>query len=281
MNYKSKFGISTFSPLFKFYTERICNKCICEVTLFGTDESYIIPNTNIMNLYFLCCDCYKNVDNIIFKVKNNENNKNDRYCDCCGNKFKDKDEYYSDQDLFDICLECLNNTNIKNIFIKTTNNSFIFTNREYILKYKDIELTIPDVFKDKIKKYEETYFSYINSLVKPIDINFNVLEWRLFTELDEHHYIEAYCGFIVRCVKNNHQIASIVSDDHGRVAFNIAFNSIEEYFNEKKKWEDNQNAYIMEVNNDSDSECDDDLILTVNSFPIYYRQQKNLSFYYG
>ena len=90
-------------------------------------------------------------------------------------------------------------------------------------------------FDEKIKKYEETYFSYINSLVKPIDINFNVLEWRLFTELDEHHYIEAYCGFIVRCVKNNHQIASIVSDDHGRVAFNIAFNSIEEYFNEKKK----------------------------------------------
>jgi hypothetical protein len=82
---------------------------------------------------------------------------------------------------------------------------------------------------------------------------------------------DAWTAFIVDCSPTtNGRVASVVNDDHGRIAIDIVFNNIQEYKVAYDKWK-------MERNSAEKS----DEILDLDEFSGFIRISRNLDLYYG
>lgn len=287
-----------FIELIKDERDR-CDECNININDIG-----YITRGNGYDSPLLCSNCYNNMD-----IKNVHFNKEEWWhatCDCC---FKhiigDALELFEKAHL---CNKCSKTYNFKDIFLKfdinNNNNNIIYTDggREEILIYNNnIELQVPDIVYKEYEFEENRYdsitesmahawFDIIFSLVKMPNIEFNCFEWRILTNLESVPCFDAMCCFAIRCVKNNHQIASIVMDNHGRVAMDIVFENIDEYLKEKKLFEkqlrpEEERLKCKELLEKKFTEKfyaeNEHIMNATDSFSVYYRLKLGLSLYYG
>ena len=81
------------------------------------------------------------------------------------------------------------------------------------------------------------------------------------------------------CSQSKHPVASILSDDHGRVAMNVVYDTYEDYLREKKEF----NSLNDMIAFDADLCLDDEKENKENTgnFAEYVRMKRGIRFYYG
>ena len=117
----------------------------------------------------------------------------------------------------------------------------------------------------------------------------NPQAWALIVPFSEVPSFDAMCSLAVRCQSGHpHQIASVVSDDHGRYAMNIIYENQLDYLKDLKEWEETRDKdiepYIKEVEenfSETGSSNDDTIMKATDSYAVYIRFKRNLSCYYG
>lgn len=136
----------------------------------------------------------------------------------------------------------------------------------------------------------EAFYELIDCIVRPPSYDWNPKEWAMISTLDDIPSYGAMCGFAVRCIRDKHQIASVVSDNHGRVAVNIVFDNICAFLDAQKVWRENlapepKRLELLETVAQSFAtthSCDDDLVASAtDSFAVYLRLTLKLCTYYG
>jgi hypothetical protein len=220
----------------------------------------------------VCSECYP------YFYKNLTNTNEDsryKYCDVCIQDIGEN-AYYTNEDAgYDVCQPCYN---YKRPFGVNVNQSGLETDREqYIIaKYLDYDaLTIPPQLLSEItSERNQLFIELLGSLVRLPDTYENILEWTLITDLTpcEHH--DAECGFAINLI--NDKVASILSDNHGRVAMNVVYDNYEDYLREEAEFNQLNDTFAF----NSELSLDDKEENTHN-FGEYVRRNRGLSFYYG
>lgn len=229
----------------------------------------------------LCEKCYSKKPEELCEIDNNACGT----CDICYQNVKGKAYNINYSALF--CIKCIDN--MHSGLVKS--DDLIITDRGFLCKFKECDLYIPDILKDRILE-KESFYELIESIVRPPTNHSNLAEWRLFSEFKNNTYIDAECAFAIRCVENNTQVASVLMDDHGRIAMNIIFQSVDEFINAENEWKNNFSEtdrlkYVEEMNKqmEDNDECDevDNLLIAKASdnFEVYSRLIRNLACYYG
>ena len=149
------------------------------------------------------------------------------------------------------------------------------------------ELKVPDELKDKVTlKRIESWFRDFDELVSTDDKINNICTWLPFTDIYEIPNFNAATMLVVNCnIKNNGQVASVVFDDHGRMAVNIIFDTFEEYQKGITEWKENKlseeetKELLVKVKNNVAEE--EDIANTCEEFSGYARLIRKLEMYYG
>jgi len=210
------------------------------------------------------------------------------YCVVCDDSLRAPNPMYSTQskDYFSdayrsiyVCENCYktNKTHLVNV-----NQSGIENDREqYIIaKHLDYDaLTMPPQLLSKITtERNQLFIELLDSLTRLPDTYDNILEWTLITDLTpcEHH--DAECGFAINLI--NHKVASILSDNHGRVAMNVVYDNYEDYLREKEAFDQKPHTITLDPYYCCESD-DETTELTTKNFGEYIRRKHKLGFYYG
>ena len=221
----------------------------------------------------VCSECYPTFyDNL---VNTNENGQY-KYCDVCIQDIGEKPYYYTNEDArYDVCQACYNS---KRPFGVNINQSGIETDRDHyiIAKHLDYNSIHPPLLSEITIERNKLFIDLLDSIVRLPDTYNNILEWTLMSDLNpcEHH--DAECGFAVNLIDPNHQVASILSDDHGRVSMNVVYDTYEDYLREKNEF----NSLNDVIAFDSDL-CLDDKKENTDNFAEYVRMKRRIRFYYG
>lgn len=216
----------------------------------------------------VCSECYPTF------YKNLTNTNEDscyKYCDVCIQDIGEN-AYYTNEDAgYDVCEPCYKSNRP---FGVNVNQSGIENERgQYIIaKHLDYEqLNIPS---EITAERNQLFIELLDSLVRLPDTYDNILEWTLITDLVPCEHNDAECGFAINLI--NHKVASVLSDNHGRVAMNVVYDSYEDYLREKEEFNSINNIFAF------DSElCFDDKEENTENFGEYVRRKRGLSFYYG
>ncbi len=124
----------------------------------------------------------------------------------------------------------------------------IETDREYLYLFDtNYAYHVPEALRDKILS-EDAFYDLIDSLVRPSSYDCNLAEWRLFSNFDPVPSYYAECAWAVRCVEGHNEVASVVTDNHGRVAMNIAFTSVEDYLKAELEWQNTRPTEMPGLN---------------------------------
>jgi hypothetical protein len=223
----------------------------------------------------VCSECYPTFyDNL---VNTNENGQY-KYCDVCIQDIGEKPYYYTNEDAgYDVCATCYTT---KRPFGVNINQMGFQTDRDKYIIAKHITYdNIPQHLLSEITaERNKIFIDLLDSIVRLPDTFNNILEWTLITDLTtcEHHHAE--CGFAVNVIDPKHPIASILSDDHGRVAMNVVYDTYEDYLREKEEYI-NMNESVCSRSSDSSSSSSSSN--NKISFAEYIRTQRNIRFYYG
>lgn len=226
----------------------------------------------------LCEKCYSKKPEELCKV----DYKACGTCDICYQYVNGKAYSINHSALF--CIKCV--SNIHRALVK--NNDLIKTERDFLYRFKECDLYIPDALKEYNLKKEE-FYELIDSIVRPPTNDANLAEWVLINDFNQVPEFPANCTFAIRCVENNTQVASVVMDDHGRIAMNIIFQSVDEFINAENEWKNNFSekdrlVYAEQVAQEfeNDDSCDEILIAKASdNFAVYSRLIRKLSLYYG
>lgn len=233
-----------------------CNGC----KTLRLENNHVAPSSWYRNFFTdkdVCGDCYGELYSK-FLLNNDSNNRYGRICDVCIQNIRNDELLYTiPNTTFDACEQCYNS---KRPFGININQSGFMTDRDgYILaKHIDPSLyTVPQELTSQItEERNKEFIDMLDCIVRPPDNYTNILEWTLLTDMEDCVNHHASCGLAINCVDQNHPVASIVSDDHGRVAMNILYNSYTEYLNAIRDWKP-------------------------MSFPEAIRSDRNMMFYYG
>lgn len=219
-------------------------------------------------------------------------------CNFCGNKQGGGCKWYCNRiSDIDMCMKCYED----DLFDKYTKIEDIERNwmcerggLDPVLIVMDEvkELKVPEELKDKVTTERvESWFQDFDELVSIDDKINNICTWLPFTDVYEIPNYSAATMLVVNCdIKNNGQVASVVFDDHGRMAVNIIFDTFEEYQKDVKEWKENQlseedrSKLLKKVKNDFKEKHEaeeEDLAHTCEEFSGYIRLIKKLNMYYG
>jgi len=144
----------------------------------------------------------------------------------------------------------------------------------------------PAALRDRILPAKE-YICVLCDLVRPPSYDWNAADWTLISDFDEVPSFDARCAF---ALSRDGKVASVVSDDHGRYAMNILFNTPEDFLQAEAEWkaalpsEEQRAATAEEVARcfEEDHSCEEDLVAkATDSFAVYTRLMRKLSMYYG
>nr|QBK86467.1 MAG: hypothetical protein LCMAC102_02620 [Marseillevirus LCMAC102] len=163
----------------------------------------------------------------------------------------------------------------------------------YCFKMSKVKiLDIPEQLKDNInenviKEWLESFDAIASIDEKIVKIN----EWIPFTNVYDIPHFPARTQLLVNCSKKrNGQIASIVRDDHGRMAIDIIYDNMKEYLKDYEKWKENrlskedQQSMSDQVAKDFKETWtaeEDDMASICDEFSGYIRLTKKLKMYYG
>lgn len=254
------------------------------------DVIYHLLNSN--ESIDLCSGCYEKLPDLLEKRDSSY-----RICEICFQQIHPiEPECWGLSDYFDSCTSCL--PNVKKAFypitrevLMDTRMKLIYTDRDYMYLYVDVkadDIVIPLEVTDRIR--DNFIEEYLECIVRPPSFDWNPAEWKMISDLDKMPSYSASCGFAVRCIRNCHHVASIVSDNHGRMAMNQVFDNISDFLEAEQKWqammkssEDRLRiADEVDKNFKETYSCDDSLIMdATDSFAVYIRVQRNMSMYYG
>ena len=226
-------------------------------------------------------------------------------CDCC---FRDinKTSGTTCWRLYElnICTECFSTVDYTRLFMKITVDAegkghtetpVVYNDREYMFRYgvtaKEGALVIP---KQLTVHDEEETLNAMDALVRPPSYDFNGAEWRFISDMSEVPCYAAECALAVRCVAGNHQVASVVCDDHGRMAMNIVWETIEAFLHEEGAWRKMRKACPVQPEEEREEQkaeilsflnkgsCEEGLMMAAtDSFAVFVRLGRKLSMYYG
>lgn len=186
---------------------------------------------------------------------------------------------------------------LHSIFASHTDTGLIKTERDYLYIFDDnIKLDIPSVLSDRMLS-PDALSDDIDSIVRPPMANSNLAEWRMFTPYTDVPSFCALCAWAVRCVNlrpdlptGKYEIASMLCDNHGRIAMNIIGLELTEFLAAEEEWdktrpsEEQRQEYLTQVSESfaKTHSCDDDLMASAaDSFAVYYRLKHRLPLYYG
>lgn len=260
------------------FSDLECHGCQAELLVdeFSGVTIYHLLNTD--DDIALCQSCYDKLPDLLTKT--------DVCLSCCKLCFEDMDtksEFWNLGEFY-TCTECLPMAKrafipltrevLSNIYCTRRGCTYRYSNQTNLVFPSVIMADAPDILK------------YLDSLVRPPYFDWDAAEWRFCSKLDEVPSYNAECGFAVRCIENQHQVASIVCDNHGRTAMNIVFNSVEEFLEAEEQWRSErlpEDERINAVKAVQDTRrCDNSLLLNAtNSFAVYTRIKRCLPMYYG
>jgi len=202
----------------------------------------------------------------------------------------------------DVCKECNENCSfygkLKGKLVLVTDN-IISCNRTSANILLDIsyveERKIPDELLDIITQEKIDDWTDLLSAIAHLEPNFKefgpVKQWTLFTDLyDIPHCGGAMTGLLVDCsVNTNGRVASLVSDNHGRIGIDIIYSSFDDYKQAFNDWSNNrlkgeelqEKIKELEEDDEDDDVEDDDIKLICTEFSGYIRLHLNKDTYYG
>lgn len=204
----------------------------------------------------ICSECYPHFyENL---VNTNENGRY-KYCDVCIQDIGENPYYANEEAEYDVCVACFN---AKRTFGVNVNQSGIETNRDAYIIAKHIEYDdVPSEFLSEITvERNKSFVNMMRSIVRAPDTLENILEWTLISDIIQCEHHDAECGFAVNVIDPKHPVASVLSDDHGRVAMNVVYETYGDYLREKNEY-NKQNDMI--------------------NFAEYIRMKRGIRFYYG
>lgn len=232
----------------------------------------------------LCSDCFKTWDTHFEPM---EGRFESHTCDCCeqymtalGVKLGDEGE---------VCAKCWEDreNTVLPCFLKFAQGAnVVVTDRECFFDNADVEVELPEgVTQKDLCDFEDMVYS----IVRPAEPNFKPKAWAMLGEFREVPHFNAMCTFAVRVEKGKpHHVASVVEDDHGRIAMNIVFDSIHEHNRAKEAWEmsrpKDRQPYLDQVKRDFKEKysCEEEVIAkATDSFAVYTRMMRKLACYYG
>lgn len=250
-----------------------------------------------------CEKCVNNIKDelkLIDRINFSEKDKPRRWpCLFCNKKMGGGFKWYSSEKLkIDVCLDCYPKSDLKTKTkqISCDENTYLCkrTSPGVIITLKKLDFKtyqIPNELKHEIKlERNQEWIYYFDCLAEVNLERENLLEWTLITDVNDMETYPASTGLIMNCVSENHEIASLVSDDHGRVAINQIYNSYKEYLKELKEWKnkrltgkelENKIEEIKKIFKDK-YECNEHIMkLGSKHFSEYIRLDRELGFYYG
>jgi hypothetical protein len=198
----------------------------------------------------------------------------------------------------DVCESCLDKYKsdepMKGITKITPNNTYVLGNRsdEILIDATSAKyhtFTVPTMIQSEITdKRNQTFIEFIDALVF-LNIKGSILKWTLFTDIDYLGYYPAETALIIKC-EEPYPVASVCIDDHGRTAFNLIYDTFDDYYAELTSWEKikltgdelikqiEYNKQMMSCNYTVDTE---NCIRGSKSFSTYIRLKREFDMYYG
>lgn len=279
-----------------------CHECKKEV---DNTNFYHYDNSLLMSTLSFCPECF---DNSVLSPQSTrgapptfleKSKASPRECVICCELLNQPDVcpdgYCWSHGYFEVCPDCL--PEVKKMFVHIcpeTRHELIYTSRDRIFRCVNPppdQLEIPAELSDRItEKLQEMYALCLNSIVQFPFPDWNAGEWALIDDFHEVPSFPASCSFAVRCIKGQHQIASVVEDDHGRIAMNVVFDNVSEFLEEEREWlqsilpEEERQQILGKVSDNfyDEGSCDEDLMMeAVDNFPVYLRLKHRLDMYYG
>ena len=206
----------------------------------------------------VCSECYPFFyDNLT----NYTENGHYRYCDVCIQDIGENAYYRNDEAGYDVCEMCYIT---KQPFGVNINQSGIQTLREHYIIAKHLsesEYTSSNLLADITAERNREFIELLKYLVRLPDTYDNILEWTLITDLIQCANHDALCGFAVNVIDPTHPVASVVSDNHGRIAMNVIYDNYDDYLRENEE-------YFVKNTDEID-------------FSEYIREKHGIRFYYG
>lgn len=277
-----------------------CNNCdVCQKRV-GGNFYHFTPNVDGGDI---CAACWGNNWRSAFKTMDVDMCRH-AYCDLCQRGLTDEDGNSGKAHMLSsegmVCPNCWTQPDdvVQRSFLHITPEARIFaTDREKIFPADpSAAYALPPGLELELEPAEAAKAfadNLVDSLVRPPEPGFRPLAWAM---LDGGAMVDvpgkamgAACGFAVRVEDGEpHSVASVVSDNHGRVAMNIVFNSYGAYRDALAAWQAERDpntapwqAKVEAAFAESHS-CDDDLIEKASdSFAVVVRLRRNLSMYYG
>jgi len=244
---------------------------------------------NSQESFDLCLDCYGMIESGLLVERDDTRL---RFCNICF-QYLTKPAWGIKEN-FDVCQKCL--PNVKNAFILINNTdsnpseavstTYIFTEMGYTYRCGKKRSNFPESITNRINN--ALYIDLLDNLVRPPVYDWDASEWTLISDLEEVPLFDASCCFAVSC---HGKIASVVCDDHGRIAMNIVFDDVETFLKAETEWETllpetaiQRAKALDEVKQafDTSRSCDNALLKkATDSFAVYTRLDRNLAMYYG
>jgi hypothetical protein len=273
------------------FDNNICNGCSNKIHI---PFYHLLNNPNSIDL---CLKCYDKLPELL-----QERNSDYAICDICFQFIEDSVSWGLGTDL-DSCEKCL--SRIKNAFLPIDekllkcNETVIVTGRDYMYKHsKNTQLVVPESLD--LTVVDDFYVDYLDCIVRPPSFDWDAAEWTILLPRGSEKVdfpltnvpgYGASCGFAIKCVPGDNKIASVVVDDHCRMAMNIVFDNVEDFFKAENTWleheklpeKDRLEAESEALNCfETDHTCENYLLMrATDSFAVYLRIKIGLAMYYG
>lgn len=225
-----------------------CDRCGKELC-WSRDKWYHL-NVSSDECVDYCVECgfdsfKRSLDRIDRIDFNNEEKPLVLPCKGCGIKMGGGFEWYSNNNDFDVCMECYHKP-FSVFFPLVDRHNYCRTNRSYVFiqKAHSIRRIIPTLLESEANESREKDYSLLINNVASLDLNFGPYnQWIMFTDLCELKDEDAESALLVNCGSaHNGQVAALVGDDHGRVGITVVYDSLEDYLVDYKKWQHSQEA---------------------------------------
>lgn len=212
----------------------------------------------------VCSNCYPKFYDLCKPITRDDSYK---ICDVCVQDIRDTSYFRisenNNNDMYSgisVCIKCYE---AKKPFGLNANQPCIPNDRDTIIIAKHLtasDYVVPaELVNEVTVERNECFIDLLNSAVRLPDSYDNILEWTLITDMQENGiHSDACYGIAMNCVKFPHAIASIIEDNHGRVAMNIIYNDYRMYLKERSEYEPEKmkltasNEYACEYSSDEE-----------------------------
>lgn len=272
-----------------YISKRRCD--VCKQAFLNPSDLYKLVCKVELDFHLACAEqCLQQ-----FKINNDsgmpDDDDDEHCCDGCRTLFILGDHWHTVTfdariaiDFCETCFPkvCFEQLNTKPWLIDKRNHQLIniqpVTQREIL----------PEIAADITQKRNERFVALLDSIVvNEHPSHRSILELTLFTDLEDA-FIGADTALAMSCAPNQHEVYSLLSDDHGRIAINLIYLTFAEYAAALAQWQSNSTTADREhqhkiVTEKLLSSCVsiEELLPACTTFSSFIRFKNDLAFYYG